>query len=152
MEDIDLIKCKKILLAPIPSEKPAPNANFIYRQSLLLDDTNISIPGLTFEYTRKLNDSPVWNEKYTLFYRRDSSVLDRLFQIELYPDNYLSHREDGLDVYGNHIYYLGKCIKCYSKLDYGLESRSRWLRRFMAHTNITLVDQSKQPSLFSVLS
>lgn len=137
-EIISLIKLPKFLHYPMDDPVSANHSKFLRVSSDLLDAAGAVIPKLQLQIEWK-NGGIECNEKYTLFFFEDS--WRRLFQIEVYPKERISHRHNGDLWYGPHIFYHGQNRKCSAKYCCGDQYRALWFNRFCRHVNITRIER-----------
>lgn len=132
----NLLKMKKFIQQPLPEPSSSNHANFLGISCTLVDSNGFDIPKVLLKIEWR-DGGLGCNEKYTLFQRTDR--WQRIFQIEVYPKSRISHRENGIDWFGSHVYYNGVNKKTTAQFDCGEQHRKRWFERFCRHTNIHLL-------------
>lgn len=133
----DILKTPKVLFFPPPSLKKANNANFFHYEMDVLSESLEVIPHLRFRHDVKIHGYDT-NAKYSLHYYSESCDR-RMFQIEVYSFNCISHREPRGSVwYGPHLYYGGISRRSTAKIDKVDGEHGYWLKRFCRHANISI--------------
>lgn len=142
-----LVKEKKFVRLPFPDQRDTQHIKFkavdipVYHK----DGTVNSDVSITFEYRRSRYG--ICNEKYTLFMERPERK-KRIFQIEVYPNERVTHRDmDGV-VRGSHVLYLNRTKNCVTVLNCGKLYRDKWFERFLRHTNIEVIDNRTVMEMF----
>ncbi len=77
-----------------------------------------------------------------LVYKKHVNII---FQVEVYPDFKLSHREKGgVEIYGSHIHNLYNTEKI-NNMNYNSDTWYDWLKYFCNATNITIQGRHYEP-------
>lgn len=94
-----------------------------------------------------LKSSIIYDERYHSFMLgyRYKDVLNIIHQLEVYPDDYLSHREtDGQQIFGTHIHHLTTTTSCRPDGYHGY-TWYQWFDYYRSAVNLTVTGQIIAP-------
>ena len=95
-----------------------------------------------------LKSSIIYDERYHSFMLsyRYQGTLNIIHQMEVYPDDYLSHRHtDGKKIFGTHIHYLNTVSPCRPD-GYSNFTWYQWFDYYKSTVNLTVIGQIVAPN------
>lgn len=133
--------CSRIKYVAEPMEwRQRPNHAQSYRAtSVLLDDARIVIPGLQLQCEFRPSSIRGDYASFTLLYRGLRET-HRVFQLEVYPRDRMSHRDAERTIYGPHILLGDPRLSCVVRpVVSAIEQADdpRWIGRFVRHSRVS---------------
>lgn len=130
------------------NSKKSPYGFHFWESSYILSSENDTIDGLLLHLKSQLILDE-WYHSFALAYRYNR-MRNFIRHLEVYPSDYLSHRENGLRFYGTHIHELNKTHQDLPA-DHERFDWHDWMKYFCAHTNIKIEGRIVAPNEGSFL-